>query len=155
MATQEYNRQYHKKRIQEPMFRLKAVWRTMLHRCYNKKASMYYTYGERGIKVCKKWHNFDNFQKDMHLTYKKGLTIDRIDNNKGYSPNNCRWATPLEQGQNTSRSRFLKYNGLIKSLSQWARDINIKRSTLSMRYYVYKWSVDKCLTKEVYHRNTL
>ena len=146
MATPEYNREYNKEYYKNPVNRLKAVWRTMLYRCENPKADMYYAYGGRGIDVCKEWHDFDKFKADMLGGYQKGLSIDRINNKEGYSKENCRWATSVEQAQNTSRTRNVTFGGKTMALSQWAREIGIKRSTLSMRYYKYKWNIKDCLT---------
>jgi hypothetical protein len=74
-------------------------WKEMMGRCYNPKHPRYADYGGRGIRVCERWHDFTNFLADMGEP-PPGLTLDRIDNNKGYEPGNCRWATVQEQNTN-------------------------------------------------------
>jgi len=155
MATQEYykseqyQKPYMKKYYENPENRLKSVWRTMLYRCENPKSDMFYAYGGRGIRVCDDWHDFDKFKADMLEGYKKGLSIDRIDNNTGYCKTNCKWSTPVEQAQNTRRTRKITYCGKTATIPQWARELGINRSTLSMRFYTYKWSIKDCLTKNI------
>jgi hypothetical protein len=75
-------------------------WYDMLRRCHNSKHSKYKDYGGRGIFVCKRWHTFSNFVDDMEHTFKSGLTIERKNNDRGYRPSNCKWATMLEQSRN-------------------------------------------------------
>ena len=77
--------------------RLYATWAGMMQRCYNEKSPAYPHYGGRGIKVCERWHDPWNFFEDMHPTFVEGLSIDRIDNDNGYSKDNCRWATWSQQ----------------------------------------------------------
>ena len=74
-------------------------WRSMMDRCYNPNSSVYHNYGGRGIKVCKRWWKFENFYEDMEER-PKGKTLDRKNNNRGYYPKNCRWATQKEQTRN-------------------------------------------------------
>ncbi len=80
--------------------RLYGTWSTMIVRCYNINRKDYKYYGERGIKVDSRWASFENFISDMYPTFQEGLTLDRVDNNKGYSKENCRWATKTMQSRN-------------------------------------------------------
>lgn len=110
---------------------LYAMWSRMKRRCYNENATREYPrYGGKGIKVCKRWHEFSLFLEDMGPTYKKGMSIDRIDNSKGYSPENCRWATLLQQQRNKSSVRHYSINGEMLTISEIATLANMKHDTL-------------------------
>lgn len=89
-----------------------ATWCRIIDRCENKKLPCYKNYGGRGIKVCARWrHSFENFLEDMGYRPSNDHSIDRIDNEKGYSPSNCRWALRSEQMRNTRRKRVVTLNG--------------------------------------------
>lgn len=75
-------------------------WKTIRRRCYNPEVASYSWYGGKGIKICERWQDFANFYADMAPGYSEGLTIDRLDNSKDYSPENCRWVTPSENSRN-------------------------------------------------------
>ena len=83
-----------------------TVWRNMHARCYDPYNNRYDTYGGRGITVCGEWHLFPNFYTDMFDSWASGLQIDRIDNNTGYSKENCRWVTPTENSRNRTNSKL-------------------------------------------------
>lgn len=107
-----------------------AVWRSMMARCRLQTHQAWANYGARGIAVCARWvDSFDNFWGDMGPTYKPGLTLDRVDNSAGYSPENCRWATYTEQANNTRSNRMIAG----KTAAQLAKDLGIKRSTMYYR----------------------
>lgn len=108
------------------------VWAEMLQRCTNPKRPHYERYGGRGISVCARWMKFENFFADMGER-PRGLTLERIDNDGNYEPDNCRWATRLEQGQNTRTNRRVVLNGETLSLSELSRRVGIRYTTLRGR----------------------
>lgn len=115
-------------------FRIYRIWFDMHRRCYQKQNKRYSRYGARGIKVCDKWHDFQNFF-DWSLAngYKDNLTLDRKNNNESYCPQNCRWADVFEQANNRANNHFITYKGETKTLMQWSRCLNINYSTLRQR----------------------
>ena len=125
----------------------------MKRRCNDETNSHYHIYGGKGIKVCEEWEeNFEAFYNwAMSNGYVKGLTIDRIDNDKNYCPENCRWATYLEQGNNTSRNHRLTFNNETHTMAEWARIIGINYSVLRSRINDSGWSVEKALTTPLMH----
>lgn len=108
-------------------------WYNMLNRCNKENASSYKWYGQRGIKVCKEWYVFDNFLKDMGEC-PPNMSIDRIDVNGNYTPENCRWATSEEQHNNMRSNVYVEHNGETKTLSQWERFLGMKTGTFKSRY---------------------
>jgi hypothetical protein len=101
----------------------------MIERCTKKDHHAYHHYGGRGITVCEEWlDSFQNFYRDMGES--NGKSLDRIDNNKGYSKDNCRWATREEQSNNTRRTKLLTYKGKTLGVSQWSRKLGIPTSTI-------------------------
>lgn len=124
-------------------------WMNMKRRCFDKNNSEYHNYGGRGIKVCDRWLNsFENFLEDMGKLPFRGATLDRINVNGGYGPNNCRWATMKEQANNTRRSHFITYNGKTKTLSGWADEIGVNYSALENRIR-RGWGIEKALTAPI------
>jgi hypothetical protein len=121
------------------------AWRSMKTRCYNSSRREFKYYGGRGIKVCAEWINFINFYNDMSPTYKKGLSLDRIDTNGDYSFNNCRWVNMKIQQNNRRDNHSITFKGETKNICQWADDLGIKRTTLIMRLTKYNWSLEKAL----------
>ena len=93
------------------------VWQHMFNRCYNPNNVRFHRYGGRGIKVCERWFSFENFYADMGERPSKAHSIDRADNDLGYSPDNCRWATRKTQDNNSSRTHYVVYHGEKVSLT--------------------------------------
>jgi hypothetical protein len=118
-------------------------WKTMIDRCEVKTFSAYKYYGERGIKVCDRWHNLANFIEDMDSTYKEGLSIDRIDVNSDYSPDNCKWSTVKEQCSNKRSSILHTYKGVIKCFAGWVEYLETTYSKLYLRKS--KYGMDKAI----------
>jgi hypothetical protein len=106
----------------------------MLQRCRNKDGKTYKSkrYGARGIKVCQRWEKFENFLKDMGLR-PKGYSIDRIDSDGDYSPQNCRWATQKTQATNRKSTKIISYMGNSLCLSDWAKKIGISPGAITYR----------------------
>ena len=132
--------------------RLFCIFNSMKQRCLNISNKNYKFYGGKGIKICDEWLNkekgFINFYNwAMNNGYKENLTIDRIDNNGDYEPNNCRWTTMKKQANNITNNHLITYKGKTHTISEWSKIINIKPDTLVKRLNVYKWSIEKSLTK--------
>lgn len=126
---------------------LMLVWRAMKSRCYDKNVNGYKNYGARGIIVCDDWkNNFVCFYNWMLSNgYKKGLTIERINNNGNYEPSNCKLATPLEQAQNTRKTIHVQLNGNKTSLSDACRKLNINIGTIWYRMNKMAMSFEKAI----------
>lgn len=126
---------------------LYQTWANMKNRCYNTKTPDYPNWGGRGIKVCDRWLSSQNFIADLKDSYEKGLTLDRKDVNGDYTPENCRWVNRQVQNNNRRDNNLIEYNGKSQTLSVWARELGIKRSTLSMRYYKYNWDINRLFSQ--------
>lgn len=131
--------------------RLHQILAHMILRCEDKTNNRYHRYGARGITVCKEWKKDPEAFCKWALShgYSPGLTIDRIDNNKGYSPDNCRWSTPYEQSRNMSKNVYITYNGKTQTLKDWSKELGIKNTTLHNRIHYYGWSIEKAFTTPV------
>lgn len=126
--------------------RIYFIHNSMNERCYNPNFIEYHNYGGRGIKVCDEWRGrkgFENFLKwSMENGYKENLTIDRIDNDGNYEPNNCRWITQKEQCNNTRHNVNIEYNGETHTLTEWSEILKIPYGRLKRRLGL-GWSVKK------------
>lgn len=125
--------------------RLYRIYYAMINRCYRINNANYINYGGRGIVVCDEWkHNFEAFYNWAINNYKEGLTIDRIDHDGNYEPDNCKWITYKEQNNNKRNNIKITYNGKTQTLKQWADELRVNYSTLKSRHR-NKWSVKDIL----------
>jgi len=126
--------------------RLYSTWTSMLHRTESKKAHNYSAYGGKGIKVCDEWKDFLIF-KDWAVKngYTDDLTIDRIDNNKGYYPRNCRWVPSEAQARNKTSNLYYTINGECKLLKDWAEEYGFKYLTIYTRVVLKGMDIEEAL----------
>lgn len=109
------------------------VWRTMWTRCANPNSKSYEHYGARGIKVCERWQSFENFYADMGDKPSPLHSLERIKNDEGYSPENCKWATKAEQVANKRNNRHLTVEGVTLTITEWARRVGCTQVALANR----------------------
>lgn len=123
------------------------IWQNILHRCLTPTAGGYERYGGRGVKVCDRWQGksgFESFLADMGPAPSRSHTVDRIDNDGNYEPENCRWATPKQQATNRRNNKPLEFRGEVKLMCEWCALLGIHKATLSGRLK-RGWSVEKAL----------
>jgi len=134
-------------------------WKNMMSRCYDKNAINYKDYGGRSIKVCKKWHKFENFMSDLFEDYEENViiksmencTLDRINNNGNYRSNNIKWSSQKEQCNNrrynSGRSVYYEFNGMKKNITDWARYIDFSETEFRRR--IKKYGFEKAITMPI------
>lgn len=126
--------------------RLYLAWQNMKARCNNSRTKHYASYGGRGIRVCDRWaYSFENFLADMGESPTPMHTLDRIDNNGNYCPENCRWATRSEQQANRRPVRLLTFNGRTQCAAAWARELGAPKGLIYKRLRL-GWSVERAVT---------
>ena len=119
-------------------------WCAMKSRCYCKTHIEYKRYGAVGIQVCERWRNsFENFLQDLGER-PEGMSLERKDSNKNYSPSNCKWADVYEQANNRSNNRLIACDGETQTLAQWSRQLGIGATTISLRIK-RGWSIERAL----------
>jgi hypothetical protein len=144
--------------------RLRNIYNGMKTRCYYENCEAYKNYGGRGITICDEWLNSERLSPRrcspskglvafvnwaLSNGYSDDLTIDRIDVNKGYSPNNCRWITKKEQGFNKRTNHLVTYKGETKTLKEWCDYLHLNYTTIKARINEYHWTVERAFeTKE-------
>lgn len=130
-----------------------GVWKGMRRRCLRPQHSDYWHYGGRGITICERWNTFWKFLADMGPRPSPKHEIERIDNNKGYEPSNCRWATRREQTRNKRNTHWLTWQDKTKSLAEWAELTGLPYSTLRRRKYC-GWTDEDTLTTPINPRRS-
>lgn len=123
------------------------IWSNMKDRCFNKNNSQYKNYGDRGISVCAEWMDFKNFFADMGEK-PNGMSIERLDNNAGYSKKNCKWASAKEQSRNRRANTFITYKNKTKCIAEWAEITGINCQVIRIRF-LKGMSPREILTKKV------
>lgn len=111
-----------------------TAWISMKERCNNPNNTHYHRYGGRGISLCKRWDKFENFLTDMGEPPTPKHSLDRINNSKGYTPSNCRWATKVEQANNRETNVLVKHKGKTLNLKQWSVELDVPYQLLVNRW---------------------
>lgn len=131
--------------------RIYRIYNGMKQRCLNPNNPDYKHYGERGVKICQEW--MDDFMSfyiwSMKNGYKDELSIDRINVDGNYEPNNCRWATAKEQSNNTRSNRKVLYNGEEHTIAEWADILNLDYKTVSRRISQEGWDVERAFNTPI------
>ena len=133
---------------------LYPTWRGMLARCENPNHDSFERYGGRGIKVCERWaSSFENFLADMGEKPSKS-SIDRIDVDGHYTPENCRWVTKKEQMRNTRANRYITVNGVTKLLVEWSEQTGLSQQVIKRRIDTYKWTPEEAINTPINGRKS-
>lgn len=131
------------------------IWANMVNRCTNSNLPRYKDYGGRGINICDEWLGKDGASNFINWALRNGysdkLTLDRIDNSKGYSPDNCRWITIKLQQRNKRTNRLLEFDGETHCIAEWADILGISAGSIKTRLY-RGWSVERALTTPILHQ---
>ena len=128
----------------ETHYRLKTIWKNMITRCYDKKSKDYKYYGEKGVSVYNGWKKSFSMFCVWALTngYDSNLTLDRIDVNGDYCPENCRWVSMAMQNRNKSQTRNIEINGRVKCLKDWCNELGVNYYTVSQRIHRGKSEIE-------------
>jgi hypothetical protein len=126
-------------------------WVNMLQRCDDQRHKSFKDYGARGITICERWRVFGNFLADMGERPAPGMTLERRDNDKGYSPDNCEWADKQRQSANRRSCIYLDINGERKTISEWARHFGVNKGALFSRIYM-GWAPERAVSTPIDRR---
>lgn len=134
---------------------LRDAWNAMIQRCTNPNNPNYPRYGARGIAVCERWRDAGSFIEDNIGAWAPGLTLDRIDNDGPYSPENCRWTDYRTQNRNTRQTHLITYQGKTMCVTDWATHLGMNKSTLANRLNRHGWPPEKALSTPIRRPNPL
>ncbi len=149
--TMKYASKYNTPEYRKKYTGMYGSWYAMKQRCNNPKNKQFKDYGGRGISYPKNWESFDGFREEMGSSYTNSLTIDRIDNNKNYSMENCRWATRKQQNNNKRSNIVLTFNGQTYPLAIWSEKLGMSFDVLRSRFY-RGMPLEKILSNKRYSR---
>ena len=137
--------------------RLYRIWKHMRRRCLCPNNKAYKNYGGRGIKICDEWADSYIAFRDWSIAhgYKDSLTLDRIDNNGMYCPQNCRWASAVTQANNKRSNHLITHNGKTQTIAQWAREIDLSYFTLYSRIVKRKMDIAVALSMPLQKREVV
>lgn len=121
------------------------AWAHMIQRCLNSSCPEYRNYGARGITVCERWMEAKNFLADMGPRPSAKYSLDRINNDGNYEPDNCRWATQHQQQRNRRTNRWIEWNGRTQVLADWARELGFPKNVITSRMSL-GWTVERTFT---------
>jgi len=145
-----YGNSYHLKHGRKPK-RLYTIWKKMRQRCNDHNAINYKNYGGRGISICSEWNDFAAFRIwAFNNGYAENLTLDRIDNDLGYSPDNCRWSTYKEQAKNRRTTIYIECNGETKTITEWSEISKIPYGTIHGRLS-RGWEAQRAIFEAINH----
>lgn len=125
-----------------------GIWGNMIYRCTNKNSHLWDLYGNRGISVCDEWFSFEKFISDMGLSPSENHSLDRIDVNKGYFKDNCRWATPKEQARNRRNSMGVYIDGVFMQVDDYCEKYKISKHAIKNRIR-RGWTNERIISTEV------
>lgn len=128
------------------------AWSSMKDRCLRKENARYHQYGGRGISIHPDWMMFEEFYIDMGPC-PEGLTLERVDNNGNYCPENCIWATKKQQAHNRrAKIKYVTFDGRTQCVTDWAKELGMAPTTLYARIFTRKWSIQKAFTNKKHAR---
>lgn len=122
-----------------------STWAGIISRCTNPDNLAYARYGGRGISICDRWLKFENFLADMGMKPSREYTVERVDNNKGYSPDNCKWATRTEQAQNTRSNHLVTFNNETLCIEEWQRRLGLTNLSWRLKH----WPLERAMTAPI------